>query len=228
MDRRAAMAVLTGTLVAVLFAAVATGGEVEFADGAPSFVSESAPAEPRTITPAIATETGIEPRAPLELPAIVELIARLVFYGCLIVFAVALAVFAWRYRPRLRWPRRRRRPPTDFDVLDDVAASVTADADAQLAALHRGAPRNAIVECWIRLEGAVIAAGVDRVPADTSAELTQRVLSTHQVDRAAISALAALYREARFSEHPMGEESRLAAIRALDAVHDGLRSELDA
>ena len=222
------MVVLTGTLVAVLFAAVATGGEVEFADGAPSFVSESAPAEPRTTIAPIATESGIEPRAPFESPAIVELIARVVFYGCLIVFAVTLAVFAWRHRPRLRWPRRRRRPPTDFDVLDEVAASVTADADAQLAALHRGAPRNAIVECWLRLEAAVIAAGVDRAPADTSAELTQRVLSTHHVDRAAISALAALYREARFSEHPMGEESRLAAIRALDAVHDGLRSELDA
>ena len=221
------MVVLTGTLVAVLFAAVATGGEVEFADGAPSFVSESAPAEPRATIPPIVTETGIEPRAPLELPAVVELIARVVFYGCLVVFAVAVAIFAWRHRPRLRWPRRGRRPRADFDVLDDVAASVTADADAQLAALHRGAPRNAIVECWLRLEGAVIAAGVDRVPADTSAELTQRVLSTHHVDRTAISALAALYREARFSEHPMGEESRLAAIQALDAVHDGLRSELE-
>ena len=222
------MAVLTGTLVAVLFAAVATGGEVKFADGAPSFLSESAPAEPRTTIPPIVIETGIEPRAPLELPAIVELIARVVFYGCLIAFAVAVAVFAWRHRPRLRWPRRRRRPSADFDVLDDVAASVTADADAQLAALHRGVPRNAIVECWLRLEAAVIAAGVDRAPADTSAELAERVLSTHHVDRAAISALAALYREARFSEHSMGEESRSAAIEALDAVHDGLRSELDA
>jgi len=221
------MAVLTGTLVAVLFAAVATGGAVKFADGAPSFVPEPAPAEPVTTVSPIDAEVGIEQRAPLELPAIVELIARVVFYGCLIVFAAAVAVFAWNHRPAFGWPRRRRRPPADFEVLDDVAASVTADADAQFAALHRGAPRNAIVECWLRLEAAVIAAGVDRAPADTSAELAQRVLSTHHVDREAISALAALYREARFSEHPMGEESRLAAIRALDAVHQGLRSELD-
>ena len=34
-------------------------------------------------------------------------------------------------------------------------------------------------------------------------------------------------REARFSEHPMGEGSRHAAIEALDAVHAGLRSELE-
>ena len=44
-------------------------------------------------------------------------------------------------------PQRRR-----------FAASVAADADEQRAALDRGAPRNAIVECWLRLEAAVIAA----------------------------------------------------------------------
>ena len=218
---------LTGIIVAVLLAAVAAGGEVDLAERAPQFVTEPAPAEPVTTIPPIENDFGqVEPRPPLELPGWVEVIARSLFYACLAVFAVVASVFLWRHRPRLRWPRWRRPARADFDVLGDVAATVTADADAQRAALGRGAPRNAIVECWLRLEAAVTDAGVERNPADTSAELTERVLATHQVDGAAISTLAALYREARFSEHPIGEESRRAAIEALDAVHDGLRSEL--
>ena len=63
-------------------------------------------------------------------------------------------------------------------MLDEVAAAITADAEAQQSALRRGTPRNAIVECWLRLEAAVVAAGVPRNPADTSTELTQRVLAT--------------------------------------------------
>jgi hypothetical protein len=52
-----------------------------------------------------------------------------------------------------------------------------------------------------------------------------RVLATHHVDPVAIARLAALYREARFSDHPMGEDARRAAIDALDDVHDGLRTD---
>ena len=219
---------LTGIIVAVLLAAVASGGEVDLAQRAPRFVTEPASAEPVTTLPPLETDFGqLEPRPPLELPGWVAVIARILFYLCLAIFAVVASVFLWRHRPRLRWPRWRRRARADFDVLDDVAATISADADAQRAALGRGAPRNAIVECWLRLEAAVTDAGVERTPADTSAELTERVLATHQLDGAAISTLAALYREARFSEHPMGEGSRHAAIEALDAVHAGLRSELE-
>ncbi len=218
---------LTGIIVAVLLAAVAAGGEVDLAQRAPQFVDEPAPAEPVTTTPPVEVSLGVQRASSLELPAFVEVIARIVFYVCLAVFAVVASVVLWRHRPRFQWPRWRRRARADFDVLDDVAATITADASAQRAALGRGAPRNAIVECWLRLEATVTDAGVERNPADTSAELTERVLAGHDVDGAAISTLAALYREARFSEHPMGEESRRAAIEALDAVHDGLRSELD-
>ena len=178
---------LTGIIVAVLLAAVAAGGEVDLAQRAPRFVTESAPAEPVTTIPPIETDFGqVEPRPPLELPGWIEVIARILFYACLAVFAIVASVFLWRHRPGLRWPRWRRQAPADFDVLDDVAATITADADAQRAALDRGAPRNAIVECWLRLEAAVTDAGVERAPADTSAELTERVLATHHVDGAAI------------------------------------------
>jgi hypothetical protein len=169
------------------------------------------------------TADGARP-APLELPAFVEVIARIFFYGCLAVFAIIVLTVAWRHRPNLRVHRPRRPAAVEFEALDDVASAIAADADGQRSALQRGAPRNAIVECWLRLEAAVVDAGVPRYPSDTSAEFTQRALATVSVDPAAIADLAALYREARFSSHPMDEDSRRAAIGALEAVHDGLRS----
>src|SRR5690606_34263770 len=107
--------------------------------------------------------------------------------------------------------------------LDDVAAAVTADAPAQRWALAHGAPRNAIVACWLRLEALVTESGFERDPADTTAEFAARVLSRFAVEPAAITELSNLYREARFSRHPMGEEQRARALVARDALHEGLR-----
>ncbi|HYN32648.1 MAG TPA: DUF4129 domain-containing protein [Ilumatobacteraceae bacterium] len=224
MDRRAPIAALTGVIVAVLFAAIATGGQVKLVDGAPSFARDPTPNTPVTTIPPVAAAADSAAQAPLELPPFVEVIARVLFSACLAMFAIIVLVIAWRHRPNLRLRRPRRPSTVEFDALDDVATAITADAEAQRSALHRGAPRNAIVECWLRLEAAVVDVGVQRHPSDTSVEFTQRVLATVSVDPAAIGDLAALYREARFSNHPMNEASRRAAIEALDAIHDGLRS----
>ncbi len=224
-DRRAPIAVLTGVVVAVLFAAIATGGEVELAERAPSFARDPTPNTPvPTIAPAPTVAADQTTPGPLEFPQFVEVIAQVFFYGCLAVLAIIVLTFAWRRRPNLRLRRPRRPSTVEFDALADVATAINADAVAQRSALQRGAPRNAIVECWLRLEAAVVDVGVQRLPSDTAAEFTQRVLATVSVDPAAIADLAALYREARFSDHPMNEESRRAAIEALDAVHEGLRS----
>ena len=220
------MAALTGTIVAVLFIAVATAGSVEYADGTGSFATEPASAPVPTMPPA--TELPVESgtRTPWELPQFVETILRVVFYGAVAAFVALILVYAWRHRPTFHWTPRRRRPTTsEFDALDEVAAAISADAGAQHAALRRGSPRNAIVECWLRLEAAVEAAGVPRQPADTSTELIQRVLTNRQVEATAIAELAALYREARFSDHAMTEDARTAAIELLDTVHAGLRSD---
>lgn len=218
---------LTGVTVAVLFATIATSGAVRFIDGAPSFARDPAVEKP-VLTPS----TGVMPAVPTdrtrsEVSPIFELIARALFIACLVLAVGLTAWFVWRHRPRFRLRRPRRPVSIDFDVLDDAAAAITADADAQHAALRRGAPRNAIVECWLRLEAAVVGAGVRRNPADTSTELTERVLASYDVDPEAIRRLANLYREARFSDHAMSEHSRREAIDALDLVHAGLRSGRD-
>ena len=60
----------------------------------------------------------------------------------------------------------------------------------------------------------------------TPTELVAEVLGGFNVDPAAIERLAALYREARFSEHPIGEEQREAAREALQTVREGLPEAL--
>src|SRR5699024_9377457 len=106
--------------------------------------------------------------------------------------------------------------------LPDVGEAVREDAEEQHAALHAGAPRNAIVACWVRLEDAVVSAGLTVRGSETSTELTQRVLATYLVDDAALVRLAALYREARFSRHDITEAMRAEAVEALEELHDGL------
>ncbi len=219
-DRRAAIATLTGTIVAVLFVAVATAGSVEFAD--PSISSSGIP--PDTTIPDTVLSIGTAESTEWQVPGFLGVILRVVFFVGVAIIVWLVLRYAWRHRPTLRWSRRRRPRPVEFDVLDEVATAITADAEAQQLALRRGTPRNAIVECWLRLEAAVVAAGVPRRPADTSTDLMLRVLAERPIDPTAIANLAALYREARFSDHPMSEDSRREAIDALGIVHEGLGS----
>jgi len=223
------LALLLGTSVATLFAAIATAGEVRFAERAPSWpggLSADSTNKPRNPTRPERVVVDTSEPARLQLPHIPDVLLSGIFVASISVVAGLLLLYAWRRRPRLRIGRRRQ--AAQFEVLDDVAAIIGAQADAQRTALLGGSPRNAIVECWLLLEHAVVAAGVGRNPADTSTELTVRVLTKLQVDEGAIEHLAALYREARFSDHAMGEDARSAAVDALDDIHDGLRAADDA
>ncbi len=217
------LAVALGAIVAVLFAAVATSGSVRYADGPPRFFEQldEVQSVSEIRTESVESEATNEDDEETELSPFIELAMRILLWT-VIALATALAIAAlWRERPSFGW-RRRRSEDEPFDLLADVASAITADAAEQRAALRTGAPRDAIVTCWLRLETSVIAAGVERRPSDTSTELVERVLSEHQVNPNSLAALAALYREARFSDHEMSEAARATAIGALDQVHAGL------
>ena len=149
-----------------------------------------------------------------------DLVAWAILLGFLIG-AVLLARFAWLHRPR----RPVAPPEVDFDVLpaEQVARALSEDLDAQLDAVAGGNPRNGIVRCWLRLEESVAAAGLPPRRFETSAEFTVRVLHRLDLDPRAIGELAGLYREARFSEHELGEDARTAARSALERLHEDLR-----
>ncbi|GAA4693006.1 DUF4129 domain-containing protein [Nocardioides conyzicola] len=144
-----------------------------------------------------------------------------------VVLVVALLVWLVRWLLAVRRVRRDRasrsvRLESAFDVVDPgaaVARELLAGIDAQRAALTGGSPRNAVVACWHRFELAAAAAGVERRAWETSSEHTIRVLDLVDADPAAVSRLAGLYREARFSQHELTEDDRTAALEALDRIH---------
>jgi hypothetical protein len=150
-----------------------------------------------------------------------DLIVYALFIG-LCVGAFLLLRMAWQHR----WRPPAKPAEVDFVVLPDVAVerALQEDAETWLATIEEGAPRNGIVACWLRLEEIAGAAGYPRARSETSSEYVVRVLKSLDLDPRAIATLAALFREARFSEHRLGEESRTAARSALQVLHEDLRA----
>ena len=138
------------------------------------------------------------------------------------VFGVALIVLA-----RLRLVRRRRQlsrrigvrrtlvpgaePPLDEEVDTDLPEAL----DEGARTIGEGTPRNAIVAAWVRLERAVESERFPHRPEETPSELVERASAAYQLDGTAIRRLAALYREARFSAHPVTEDHRVEAADCL-------------
>jgi Domain of unknown function (DUF4129) len=155
---------------------------------------------------------------------------ELSWVGQLLMWALALAflglvVVGLRWLWRNRWRPSPKPQVAAFDVLPEsaVAEALRNDVTAQLAAVEEGSPRNGIVRCWLRLEASVGDAGLPRNRWETSAEYTLRILKTLDVDPRAIGRLSQLYREARFSEHELGEAARAEAAAALRQLHADLQ-----
>ena len=133
----------------------------------------------------------------------------------LLAVVVVLAIRANRRRRRAAPPESARTAPARALLTDRRAAR-------QARMLREGSPREAIIATWLDLERLVAAAGVPRRPSETSSELVVRVLDDREVPAAALTDLAALFREARFSTHELTEALRERAAGDLDAVHAAL------
>jgi hypothetical protein len=89
-------------------------------------------------------------------------------------------------------------------------------AAAGVALAEVDEPRAAVLACYAALERGVVRAGIRRRPSDTPADLLARAGLTSPAARD----LAELFREARFSAHPIGPdhvrraEAALAEVRA--------------
>ena len=148
-------------------------------------------------------------------------IALLVVLGYLVVL-----LLRWFRSEATEERRRRKRRRVEFEVLpatpEQAAEEMVRDADRQLELLREGSPRNGIVACWHRFEVQAEAVGIGRQPWETSAEFTLRVLDLVSADERAVAELSVLYREARFSDHDLGEAARASAVDALERIHHGL------
>ena len=137
-----------------------------------------------------------------------------------IALALLLAVVVLAIRVIRR--RRRAAPPESAREAPDRTLLTDRRAARQARMLRKGSPREAIIATWLDLERLVAAAGVPRRPSETSSELVVRVLDDREVPAAALTDLAALFREARFSTHELTEALRERAAGDLDAVHAAL------
>lgn len=224
MGRRgiATWAALALGLLAVLF--VASSGTVHLwqpppppaVDGTVDLTVDTLPAE-------VSADGGLpaaQPQAEVTKSPIKKILA-VVGFAALVYLAIVVISFWFQV---LR--RRGHRPRSDadpFDLLPIVAdPAVVIDIDVHRRLLLGGPARNAIVACWMQLEADAARAGLARDPAETSAEYTTRVVAAASIDPAPISNLAALYREARFSAHVMGDAERDRAMAALEQVDAAL------
>lgn len=151
------------------------------------------------------------------LVTLVELAMKLVLVVVVVIVLVAIG------RALLdRW--RRRELLEDQVAVADIVPEVLLEAALEgERRLSRGTPTNAVIAAWVALEDACRTAGVRDDPSRTAAELVTTVLRSYRVDRSPLDTLAALYREARFSAHPIGEDQRTTARESLVQVQADLR-----
>jgi Domain of unknown function (DUF4129) len=137
-------------------------------------------------------------------------------------FCLFLIIRAW-----LAGREDRSVAPDDAADLDleALAEAVSADSIDRLGALSGGTPAEGIVAAWTHLEATLYAAGVPLPASRTSTEVSLDVLRRYPVDPATLQVLANLYREARWSRHPLTEEDRARAFTAYRALDAAMRSE---
>jgi hypothetical protein len=148
---------------------------------------------------------------------LVEVAMKLVLVVVVVIVLVAIG------RALLdRWGARAvtEDPEGAVDVVPEVLLEAALEGERQLS---RGTPANAVIAAWVALEDACRSAGVRDDDSRTAAELVTAVLRSRRVDRAPLDTLASLYREARFSTHPIGEEQRTTARESLVQVQSDLR-----
>lgn len=109
------------------------------------------------------------------------------------------------------------------EVLPDVLRAGLARSEAEL---ERGASGEAVINAWLALEDTAQLVGVGDDTSRTPAELVKAVLERYDVDRESLARLADVYREARFSAHPIGEPQRETARSALARIRHDLERPL--
>lgn len=124
-----------------------------------------------------------------------------------------------------------RRTTTEYDPgeesSDDADTALRRRVAAELTALSADLDtvpdaREVVIACYARMERAFAEAGSARRPDESPMELLARVLDELYVPAEDVRRLTALFTEARFSAHPVTDDMREAARRALRNVADAL------
>ena len=135
----------------------------------------------------------------------------LVILGLLLVLAAAIAL-----------GRSRRDQKGPLEIAPEVLAAALDESLDDL----RSDPdlRRAIIAAYARMEKALAAAGIPRLPAEAPLEYLERALLALDTSAASVRKLTDLFEWARFSHHEPEPSMRDEAVDALVAVRDELRA----
>lgn len=206
-------AIAIAVLVALIMVWGASSGDPVVRPPSTTFEFQDPPSNPPPTLPTL----DLAPQQPTKTPEASNSLNWL-----MIVQFTALAVLAYLL---FRWFRGKEFVLADtlVEPVDELEQLLDATAVDTHSPAFTGEPRNAVVACWVALEDGLAASGVIPERSETSLDLTLRVLTRWEVDRATLSTLAELYREARFSRHPITTAQRDAAVGALSEIHGSLR-----
>ena len=140
-----------------------------------------------------------------------------IFWVAVVVVGGTAAWFLYRWRAR----KRRTLVPLELQasVAEDFATSMS-DAIGDLESEPDA--RRAVIAAYARMEGVLAYHGLRRLPSETPVEYLRRVLLDLTSEHDAVSSLTALFEEAKFSRHEIGDEQKLEAIAALGEIRDDL------
>ncbi|MFF0016339.1 DUF4129 domain-containing protein [Streptomyces sp. NPDC005374] len=139
----------------------------------------------------------------------------------LVVVVMIAGLRLWRYLTRAPAPEAS----ATYTALDDEQESLAQAVDSgRRALLDEADARAAVIACYAALEKSLADSGVTRRASDSPQDLLERAVAGGLSTGAAAAALTALFREARYSTHPMDGSHRDRAAAALAEIADGLRS----
>lgn len=219
-----AIAVLLGVVVGAMILSIAA------AHVRPPAYHHSARTIAPTLTRPLPARTQAAASAAPRAGSTAGTIGTVLLIGALILLLAGLALVV-RYvvrvvrRIRLRRIRRAAAVLPGEPAPDDLVRQMTDAVDEALDELDvAGRPAgDAIIRCWQRLVEAAAEAGIAPVASDTPEEAVHRVFAATTVPAVPLRVLAELYREARFSEHTLGEADVTKARGALTYIVAELR-----
>jgi hypothetical protein len=181
-------------------------------------------AAPLGLRPSLPSRTG-HPGRHFAFDLASLLWALLIAAGFAVLVAVAAVVIRLLRETPPAGPAHSA-PPTDGPDAEDEAL-----ADALLAgraALAGDDVRAAIIACYAAMEASLGEIGVAREHSDSPSDLLRRATGRDLPGTGAqgAAALTELFREARFSTHPMTARQLGAARQALDSVTDALAERI--
>ncbi|MFI0898285.1 DUF4129 domain-containing protein [Streptomyces sp. NPDC020983] len=145
-------------------------------------------------------------------------IPHLVVVLAVAALAAVLLVAGYRLWKQLRRPAAQEAAGPHTHEPDEQEALADAVDSGRRALLGDGDPRAAVIACYAAMERSLAGSGVARRASDSPQDLLERAAGRGLLGGPHAADLTALFREARYSSHPMDTTHRDRAAAALDAI----------